>query len=63
MRMSLTRRNKNHSGRTYLGSGAEPLGRVFAGAGNDGEDGTEGARSREVHATRLARRGTAWTSH
>ena len=34
---------ENHSGRTYLGRGARPLGRVLAGAGNNGEDGTEGA--------------------
>jgi lipid II isoglutaminyl synthase (glutamine-hydrolysing) len=34
---------ENHSGRTYLGSGARPLGRVLAGHGNNGEDGSEGA--------------------
>jgi CobQ-like glutamine amidotransferase family enzyme len=44
---------ENHSGRTRLGSGAEPLGQVIAGAGNNGEDGTEGARYREVYATYL----------
>jgi hypothetical protein len=44
---------ENHSGRTCLGSGAQPLGRVLAGAGNNGEDGTEGARYREVYATYL----------
>jgi lipid II isoglutaminyl synthase (glutamine-hydrolysing) len=44
---------ENHSGRTYLGIGAEPLGRVVAGAGNNGRDGTEGARYREVYATYL----------
>ena len=44
---------ENHSGRTYLGSGAKSLGRVLAGAGNNGEDGTEGARYREVYATYL----------
>ena len=44
---------ENHSGRTYLGSGAKPLGQVLAGAGNNGEDGTEGARYREVYATYL----------
>jgi lipid II isoglutaminyl synthase (glutamine-hydrolysing) len=44
---------ENHSGRTYLGSGAEPLGRVIAGGGNNGEDGTEGARYKEVYATYL----------
>jgi lipid II isoglutaminyl synthase (glutamine-hydrolysing) len=44
---------ENHSGRTYLGPGAAPLGRVIAGSGNNGEDGTEGARYREVYATYL----------
>jgi CobQ-like glutamine amidotransferase family enzyme len=44
---------ENHSGRTYLGGGIEPLGQVLAGAGNNGEDGTEGARYREVYATYL----------
>ncbi len=34
---------ENHSGRTYPGSGVRPLGRVLAGHGNNGEDGTEGA--------------------
>ncbi|MCC6174710.1 MAG: glutamine amidotransferase [Chloroflexi bacterium] len=34
---------ENHSGRTYLGSGCRPLGRVLQGGGNNGEDGTEGA--------------------
>ena len=34
---------ENHSGRTYLGPGARPLGRVLAGHGNNGEDGGEGA--------------------
>src|ERR687886_536272 len=33
---------ENHSGRTYLGPGAQPLGRTLGGAGNNGEDGTEG---------------------
>jgi len=44
---------ENHSGRTYLGSGVEPLGRVLAGGGNNGDDGTEGARYRQVYATYL----------
>jgi lipid II isoglutaminyl synthase (glutamine-hydrolysing) len=44
---------ENHSGRTYLGPGVSPLGRVIAGSGNNGEDGTEGARYREVYATYL----------
>jgi lipid II isoglutaminyl synthase (glutamine-hydrolysing) len=34
---------ENHSGRTYLGRGVQPLGRTLVGAGNNGEDGTEGA--------------------
>ncbi len=44
---------ENHSGRTYLGPGADPLGQVIAGSGNNGEDGTEGARYRQVYATYL----------
>lgn len=44
---------ENHSGRTWLGKSAQPLGRVLAGGGNNGEDGTEGARYREVYATYL----------
>lgn len=35
---------ENHAGRTYLDEGAEPLGRVVAGFGNNGEDGFEGCR-------------------
>lgn len=35
---------ENHGGRTYLGSGADPLGRVLKGYGNDGRSGMEGAR-------------------
>ena len=35
---------ENHAGRTYLEDGAEPLGRVLAGFGNDGESGYEGCR-------------------
>ncbi len=34
---------ENHSGRTYLGKGVPPLGRAVVGAGNNGEDHTEGA--------------------
>jgi lipid II isoglutaminyl synthase (glutamine-hydrolysing) len=44
---------ENHSGRTYLGNGTKPLGQVLGGSGNNGEDGTEGARYREVYATYL----------
>jgi lipid II isoglutaminyl synthase (glutamine-hydrolysing) len=35
---------ENHAGRTRLDPGAEPLGRVVAGFGNDGESGFEGVR-------------------
>jgi CobQ-like glutamine amidotransferase family enzyme len=34
---------ENHSGRTYLAPGVRPLGHTLVGAGNNGEDGTEGA--------------------
>lgn len=42
---------ENHSGKTYLGKGVKPLGKVVKGFGNNGEDGTEGARYRNVFAT------------
>lgn len=42
---------ENHSGRTYRGPGVAPLGRVLAGGGNNGEDGTEGAIYRQVYCT------------
>jgi CobQ-like glutamine amidotransferase family enzyme len=35
---------ENHGGRTYLGTGATPLGRVLRGHGNNGRDGFEGVR-------------------
>lgn len=44
---------ENHGGRTWLGSGVEPLGRVVAGHGNNGEDGFEGVRDRNVIGTYL----------
>jgi lipid II isoglutaminyl synthase (glutamine-hydrolysing) len=34
---------ENHSGRTFLGDDARPLGKVLHGKGNNGSDGTEGA--------------------
>ncbi|HEX8966560.1 MAG TPA: glutamine amidotransferase, partial [Chloroflexota bacterium] len=34
---------ENHSGRTYLAAGTRPLGHTLVGAGNNGQDGTEGA--------------------
>ncbi|MFL5758118.1 MAG: type 1 glutamine amidotransferase [Thermomicrobiales bacterium] len=33
---------ENHSGLTHLGAGAEPMGKVKVGHGNNGRDGTEG---------------------
>ncbi|TAM56971.1 MAG: glutamine amidotransferase [Chloroflexota bacterium] len=44
---------ENHSGLTELGPGTSPFGRVVAGAGNNGRDGTEGARRDNVFATYL----------
>jgi CobQ-like glutamine amidotransferase family enzyme len=35
---------ENHAGRTRLDPGAQPLGRVVSGFGNDGESGFEGCR-------------------
>ena len=42
---------ENHSGKTWLGSGVEPLGRVLSGFGNNGQDGTEGAHYKNVFGT------------
>lgn len=42
---------ENHSGKTYLGSGVRPIGRVLSGNGNNGTDGFEGARYKNVFAT------------
>ena len=44
---------ENHGGRTYLGTGAEPLGRVLEGFGNNGRDGLEGVRQGHVIGTYL----------
>jgi lipid II isoglutaminyl synthase (glutamine-hydrolysing) len=44
---------ENHGGRTYLGSGARPLGRVLRGHGNNGKDGFEGVRAGNVIGTYL----------
>jgi len=44
---------ENHAGRTYLDDGAEPLGRVLAGFGNDGKSGYEGCRTGRVYGTYL----------
>lgn len=42
---------ENHGGRTTLGPTAQPLGRVRKGFGNNGRDGTEGARHRNCFGT------------
>jgi CobQ-like glutamine amidotransferase family enzyme len=44
---------ENHGGRTYLGDGERPLGRVLAGHGNNGKDGFEGVRRENVIGTYL----------
>jgi CobQ-like glutamine amidotransferase family enzyme len=44
---------ENHGGRTYLGPGAEPLGRVVRGHGNNGTDGLEGVRRANMIGTYL----------
>jgi lipid II isoglutaminyl synthase (glutamine-hydrolysing) len=44
---------ENHAGRTLLDPEAEPLGRVLAGFGNDGESGYEGCRYRRAYGTYL----------
>lgn len=40
---------ENHSGRTYLGEGVRPLGKVLSGNGNNGTDGFEGAVYNNVY--------------
>ncbi|MEJ7818936.1 MAG: glutamine amidotransferase [Rubrobacteraceae bacterium] len=44
---------ENHGGRTYLNGDTEPLGHVVAGFGNNGKDGTEGARRLNAYGTYL----------
>jgi CobQ-like glutamine amidotransferase family enzyme len=44
---------ENHGGRTYLGAGATPLGRVISGSGNNGKDGFEGVRLDNLFGTYL----------
>jgi len=44
---------ENHSGRTFLGEKAGPLGRVVRGCGNNGQDGTEGAVAGNLFGTYL----------
>lgn len=42
---------ENHAGQTFLGSGVRPMGKVLSGYGNNGQDGYEGARYKNVYAT------------
>jgi CobQ-like glutamine amidotransferase family enzyme len=44
---------ENHGGRSYLGPGATPLGRVVKGFGNNGRDGLEGVRRDNMIGTYL----------
>ena len=44
---------ENHGGRTHLGPGQAPLGRVLSGYGNDGRSGLEGAVSGRTIGTYL----------
>ncbi len=44
---------ENHGGRTHLGAGAQPLGKVLRGHGNDGVSGYEGIRQGNVIGTYL----------
>jgi CobQ-like glutamine amidotransferase family enzyme len=44
---------ENHSGQTFLGDGLKPLATVVKGAGNNAEEGHEGARYRNIVASYL----------
>jgi CobQ-like glutamine amidotransferase family enzyme len=44
---------ENHSGKTFLGHGVPPLGKILVGNGNNGEDKTEGAALGTVYGTYL----------
>ncbi len=44
---------ENHGGRTNLGDGAQPLGRVVKGFGNNGTDGLEGVHRQNLIGTYL----------
>jgi CobQ-like glutamine amidotransferase family enzyme len=44
---------ENHGGRTHLGPGTTPLGRVIKGFGNNGEDGFEGVHHANLFGTYL----------
>lgn len=42
---------ENHSGKTYLGPSVRRFGKIIAGAGNNGEDKSEGVRYKNVFGT------------
>ncbi len=42
---------ENHAGRTYLGDGVRPVGKIVCGHGNNGHDGLEGARYKHFFGT------------
>lgn len=42
---------ENHSGRTYLGKGLKPFGKIIKGNGNNGKDRTEGVRYKNTFGT------------
>lgn len=42
---------ENHQGRTFLGAGEKPLGKVISGNGNNGEDQSEGVIYQNVYGT------------
>lgn len=42
---------ENHTGATFLGEGVRPVGKVISGSGNNGKDGSEGARYKNVYGT------------
>jgi len=44
---------ENHSGKTYLGPNLKPLAKILKGWGNNGEDGLEGVRYKNVWGTYL----------
>ena len=44
---------ENHSGKTFLGPGLSPLGKVVKGNGNNGEDKYEGAHEKNIYGTYL----------
>lgn len=44
---------ENHSGKTYLGAAVQEIGQVLHGNGNNGKDGSEGVRYKNVFGTYL----------